>query len=130
MSLSKNISDLTGVIARELKTRIEADHPGVARAWVCFGVGANRRVVVKAAWNVRNVVRLAKGKYRVEFVIPMPDTGYCWHAHGLPLNWIVAMSNIGMRIRGRVKTPEFLEVNCGALGLPSDASEISVTVWR
>ena len=131
MSLSQNISDLTGVIARELKTRIEADHPGVARAWVCFGIKANRSVVVKAAWNVRSVVRLSCGRYRVVFAHPMPDTHYCWHAHGVPLNWLVALSTIGMRIQGRVKTLDCLEIACStALGLSIDASEISVTVWR
>lgn len=40
------------------------------------------------------------------------------------------MTNIGMRIQGRVKTLDCLEIACATLGLSIDASEISVTVWR
>lgn len=37
MSLASRISALASRVGLEVKTKIDATHPGVARAWVCFG---------------------------------------------------------------------------------------------
>ena len=38
MALVDRIADLAIRIGRVLASKIDATHPGVARAWVCFGV--------------------------------------------------------------------------------------------
>ncbi|MCX7246653.1 MAG: hypothetical protein NTX31_03100, partial [Burkholderiales bacterium] len=63
MSLSQRIADLAAAIGRQVKTRISADHPGVARAWVSFGYASNR-ITIRSSFNVRSVTREATGKYR------------------------------------------------------------------
>ncbi|MCK4150608.1 hypothetical protein HFK90_26235, partial [Ralstonia pseudosolanacearum] len=72
MSLTGNIAELAAAIAQEVRARITADHPGLARAWVCFGTEGNQ-AVIRSAFNVQSVVRLATGRYRVVFAEPMPD---------------------------------------------------------
>lgn len=58
MSLASRIGALAGRIGREVKAKVGADHPGLARAWVCFGF-VGHQVVVRAAHNVASVTRLA-----------------------------------------------------------------------
>jgi hypothetical protein len=73
MSLASRIAALASRVGLEVKTKIDATHPGVARAWVCFGyVGG--QVVIASAHNVASVVRTAAGRYRVHFAVAMPDT--------------------------------------------------------
>ena len=72
MSLASRISALASRVGLEVKTKIDATHPGVARAWVCFGY-VGTQVVVRASHNVASVTRTAAGRYRVTFAAPMPD---------------------------------------------------------
>ena len=72
MSLATRITALASRIGLEVKTKIDASHPGVARAWVCFGyVGS--QIEIRAAHNVASVTRTAAGRYRVIFANAMPD---------------------------------------------------------
>ncbi|XHO06412.1 hypothetical protein ACEQUB_03335 [Ralstonia syzygii] len=43
MSLTGNIAELAAAIAQEVRVRITADHPGLARAWVCLARLATRQ---------------------------------------------------------------------------------------
>ena len=79
MSLSSAIAALASRIGIEVKSKIDADHPGVARAWVSFGY-VNGEVVIAAAYNVASVVRTAVGRYRIHFAVVLPDASYCWTA--------------------------------------------------
>ena len=75
MSLASSIAALAARIGFEVKTKIDATHPGVARVWVSFGyVGG--QVVIASALNVASVVRTAAGRYRVHFAVAMPDANY------------------------------------------------------
>ncbi|WP_019562406.1 hypothetical protein, partial [Caldimonas manganoxidans] len=77
MSLASRIGALASRIGIEVRTKIDAGHPGLARAWVCFGWVGNQ-IVVRAAHNVAAVTRTAAGRYRVHFASPLPDANYCW----------------------------------------------------
>ena len=79
MSLSDRIASLAARIGIEVKTKIDASHPGLARAWVSFGY-VDGQMVMHGARNVVSVERLATGRYRVHFTQPMPDADYCWVA--------------------------------------------------
>ena len=79
MSLASRITALASRIGLEVKTKIDASHPGVARAWVCFGYTGSQ-VVIRASYNVASVTRLATGRYRVSFASAMPNADYCWVA--------------------------------------------------
>ena len=64
MSLASSIGALAARIGFEVKTKIDATHPGLARVWVSFGyVGG--QVVIASARNVASVVRTAAGRYPV-----------------------------------------------------------------
>ena len=53
MSLASSIAALAARIGFEVKTKIDATHPGIARVWVSFGyVGG--QVVIASAHNVAN----------------------------------------------------------------------------
>ena len=52
MSLASRISALASRVGLEVKTKIDATHPGVARAWVCFGYGISAKVTQLDAWCV------------------------------------------------------------------------------
>ena len=79
MSLASRISALASRVGLEVKTKIDATHPGLARAWVCFGyIGS--QIVVRSSHNVASVTRTAAGRYRVTFAAAMPDANYCWTA--------------------------------------------------
>ncbi|MCX7916093.1 MAG: hypothetical protein N3A53_07300, partial [Verrucomicrobiae bacterium] len=79
MSLASRISALASRIGIEVKSKIGASHPGVARAWVSFGY-TGTQIVLYAAYNVASVARTAAGRYRVTFTTAMPDANYCWTA--------------------------------------------------
>ena len=72
MSLASSIAALAARIGFEVKSKIDATHPGLARVWVSFGY-VNGQVVIASARNVASVVRTAAGRYRVHFAVAMPD---------------------------------------------------------
>ena len=134
MNLAQHITELAQRLALELKTRITADHPGVAKAWVCFGVsgsGDEATVVVRAGFNVHSVTRTSTGKFRVTFLSPMPDASYCWHAFARNAGNQSAMKHAGSRATAEAKTAQFVDVICtSSSGSLSDTTEMNLTVWR
>ena len=73
MSLASRIGALASRVGLEVKSKIDATHPGVARAWVCFGYVGNR-IVVRAAHNVASgtqrlaIVRSTSDQKTAEYV--------------------------------------------------------------
>ena len=130
MSLARRIAALADRVGLEVKTKIGASHPGVARAWVCFGYVGNQ-IVLRAAHNVANVTRTAAGRYRITFATPMPDANYCWTA--------LARSSVDsgqqrialIRATSDVKTAQYVDVSCATTATSfADSSEINLTVFR
>ena len=130
MSLARSIARLAAAIGREIKTRITADHPSVAKAWVCFGyVGS--QVVIRAAYNVQSVTRIANGRYRVTFHTPMPDADYCWTAFARNAGNQSVMKFASARVNAEAKTTDSVEVICVTqAGTLSDTTELNLTVFR
>ena len=130
MSLARRIAALADRVGLEVKTKIGASHPGVARAWVCFGYVGNQ-IVLRAAHNVANVTRTAAGRYRITFATPMPDANYCWTA--------LARSSVDsgqqrialIRATSDVKTAQYVDVSCATTATSfADSSEINLMVFR
>lgn len=130
MSLASRIGALASRVGLEVKSKIDATHPGVARAWVCFGYVGNR-IVVRAAHNVASVTRTATGRYRVTFATPLPDADYCWTALAR------SSSNSGtqrlaiVRSTSDQKTAEYVDLSCATTAASfSDSAEINLVVFR
>lgn len=130
MSLATRIADLATAVATEIRSRITAEHPGVAKAWVCFGYVGNQ-VVVRKAFNLRSVTRTAKGVYRVTFTNAMPDANYCWQAFARNEGNASALKFASARVNAELKTNAYVEVICASQsGTLSDTTELNLTVWR
>ncbi|MCL9851878.1 hypothetical protein RSP673_019470 (plasmid) [Ralstonia solanacearum P673] len=130
MSLTGNIAELAAAIAQEVRARITADHPALARAWVSFGTVGDQ-VVIRSAYNVDSVIRVGTGKYRVVFAAPMPDDAYCWTALARNAGRQSAMKTASARARAEAKTAAFVEVICTtAAGTLTDTSELNLIVFR
>ena len=130
MSLASRIGALASRVGLEVKSKIDATHPGVARAWVCFGYVGNR-IVVRAAHNVVSVTRTATGRYRVTFATALPDADYCWTALAR------SSSNSGtqrlaiVRSTSDQKTAEYVDLSCATTAASfSDSAEINLVVFR
>jgi hypothetical protein len=130
MSLVGRISQLANRIGLEVGTKIDASHPGVAKAWVCFAYVGNK-VVIRSAWNVAGVSRLASGRYRMSFASPMPDGNYTWTAQVLDAATLLGLQRLQVvRASGDTKTAQYVDVSCAnSMGL-TDADEVSVVVYR
>lgn len=130
MSLVQKISALATAVGVEIRSRITANHPGVAKAWVCFGYVGDQ-VVIRAAYNVRSVSRLAAGKYRVNFAAAMPDANYCWLALARNAGNQSALKFAAARTSAELKTVEYVEVICATqAGTLADSPEMNVMVLR
>lgn len=130
MSLVQKISELASAVGAELKSRITPYHPGVAKAWVCFGYVGDQ-MVIRAAYNVAGVSRLAAGKYRVDFVRAMPDAKYAWQAFARQAGGQSAPQFAGARSTVEAKTADYLDVICvTANGTLTDSPEINLMVLR
>ncbi|MES0875059.1 hypothetical protein [Sinimarinibacterium thermocellulolyticum] len=130
MSLAARIAALASRIGIEVRTKIDAGHPGLARAWVCFGWAGNQ-IVVRAAHNVAAVTRTAAGRYRVSFATPMPDANYGWTA------LVRSSSDSGtqriaiVRATSDQKTPQHVDIACATpAGSFADSTEINLVVYR
>ena len=129
MSLASGIAALAARIGFEVKTKIDATHPGLARVWVSFGyVGG--QVVIGSAHNVASVVRTAAGRYRVHFAVAMSDVNYCWTA-------LARSSNSGqqrlavVRASSDLKTAQYVDISCATAATAfDDSSEINLVVYR
>lgn len=130
MSLASRLTALASRIGLEVKTKINASHPGVARAWVCFGY-AGGQVVIRASYNVASVTRLATGRYRVTFASAMPNADYCWVASTLKNATILGLQRIALvRASADTKTALHLDVSCASSTAATDADEFNVTVFH
>lgn len=130
MSLAQKISDFAAAVGAEVKSRITASHPGVAKAWVYFGY-VGEQLVVRAAYNVQSVTRLAAGKYRVHFARAMPDANYVWHALARDAGSKGAPAVAADRSVEDAKTADFIDVVCvSAAGKLSDTPEMNLLVLR
>lgn len=130
MDLARRIADLATHVAVEIKSRITADHPGVARAWVDFGY-VKGQVIVRASFNIAAVTRLAEGKFRVIFSPPLADSNYCWIAFARNAGNQTSMKFAAVRAIAEAKTREYVDVVCTtSAGTFSDSSEINLVVFR
>lgn len=130
MSLFQKISELASAVGAELKSRITPYHPGVAKAWVCFGYVGDQ-MVIRAAYNVAGVSRLAAGKYRVDFARPMPDAKYAWQAFARQAGGQSSLQFAAARSTVEAKTADYLEMICvSASGTLADSPEMNLMVLR
>jgi len=130
MNLVQNIASLAQAIATEIKQRLTPEHASVAKAWVCFGV-VRSQLVIRAAYNVANVLRMATGKYRVVFATPLPDANYAWFAFARNAGDASSMKFAAARVSAEAKTAEYVEVICTtASGTLSDSTELNLVVFR
>ncbi|MBD3814112.1 MAG: hypothetical protein IE917_18175 [Betaproteobacteria bacterium] len=130
MSLVSRISLLASRVGLEVKTKIDATHPGLARAWVCFGYVGNQ-IVVRSSHNVAGVTRISTGRYRVTFATAMPDTHYCWTALARSSTNSGTQRFATVRASTDQKTAQYVDVRCTtAGGAATDSSEINLTVFR
>ncbi|RCX08611.1 hypothetical protein [Extensimonas vulgaris] len=130
MSLAARIAALAGRIGREVKVKVGADHPGLARAWVCFGhVGS--QIVVRSSHNVASVTRTAAGRYRVTFATAMPDANYCWTALARSSTNSGTQRIAIVRSSTDQKTAQFVDISCATTSTSfDDSSEINLAVFR
>ena len=130
MNLASRISALASRVGLEVKTKIDATHPGVARAWVCFGYVGNQ-MVVRALHNVASVTRTAAGRYRVTFATAMSDADYCWSALARSSTNSGTQRFATVRASTDDKTPQHVDVRCTtAGGAATDSTEINLVVYR
>ena len=130
MSLASRISALASRVGLEVKTKIDATHPGVARAWVCFGYVGNQ-MVVRSLHNVASVTRTAAGRYRDTFATAMPDTGYCWSALARSSTNSGTQRIAIVRSTSDQKTTQYVDISCATSSASfSDSSEINLVVYR
>lgn len=130
MSLASRIGALASRVGLELKGKIGATHPGLARAWVCFGfVGA--QMVVRAQHNVASVTRTAVGRYRVTFATPMPDAHYCWTALARSSTDSGTLRLAVVRASSDLKQAGFVDISCATTATAfSDSTEINLAIYR
>lgn len=130
MSLASRISALASRVGLEVKTKIDASHPGLARAWVCFGyIGS--QIVVRSSHNVASVTRTSTGRYRVTFATAMPDANYCWTALARSSTNSGTQRIAIVRSTSDQKTVQYVDISCATSSASfSDSSEINLTVYR
>ena len=130
MSLASRISALASRVGLEVKTKIDATHPGLARAWVCFGyVGS--QIVVRSSHNVASVTRLGTGRYRVTFAVAMPDANYCWTALARSSTNSGTQRIANVRSSTDQNTAQYVDITCATTSASfDDSSEINLMVYR
>ncbi|MFA7282642.1 MAG: hypothetical protein WC100_21345 [Sterolibacterium sp.] len=130
MSLVSKVSALATRLANEVKTLVRPDHPGIARAWVCFGyIGG--AIVINASHNVSGVTRLAAGRYRITFATPFADASYCWLAFARSTGNTGTVRTALARSTTDVKTATHVEVICTTASTSlADTTEMNLVVYR
>lgn len=130
MTLIERLTALAVRIGLEVKSKITANHPGVACAWVCFGYDGNA-IVLRAAFNVASVNRIARGRYRVYFSQSMLDTHYCWTALARSSTDNGAQRIAIVRETNDEKTEQYVDISCATTSTTyADSTEINLTVFR
>lgn len=129
MSLASRISALTSRVGLEIKTKIDATHPGLARAWVCFGYVGNQ-IVVRSSHNVARVTRTAAGRYRVTFATAMPNANYSWTALARSSTDSGTQRIAIVRATADQKTAQYVDISCATTAASfADSTEINLTVY-
>ena len=130
MSIVAQLSALATRIGSEIKGLIRPDHPGLARAWVNFGY-VSGAIQLRAAYNVASVTRLAAGRYRVTFMTPFADTGFCWQATVRSPSDKKTIRFASARDTREAKTTNTLELVCiSSNDSLADTTEINLVVYR
>ena len=130
MNLASRISALASRVGLEVKTKIDATHPGLARAWVCFGY-VGTQIVVRSSYNVASVTRTAAGRYRVTFATAMPDANYCWTALARSSTNTGQQRVAVVRASSDLKTAQYVDISCATTAASfDDSSEINLVVYR
>lgn len=130
MSLASQLALLATRIGAEIKGLIRPDHPGLARAWVNFGV-VGGAIQINASHNVAGVTRLAAGRYRVTFATPFADANYCWLAFARSNTNSSTQRMALARATTDAKTTAYVEVICAtAAGSLADTTEFGLMVYR
>ncbi|MBI5923859.1 MAG: hypothetical protein HY847_19700 [Betaproteobacteria bacterium] len=130
MSLVSKVSALATRLANEVKTLVRPEHPGITRAWVCFGyIGS--AIVINASHNVSGVTRLAAGRYRITFATPFADANYCWLAFARSTGNTGTVRTALARSTTDVKTSTHVEVICTTASTSlADTTEMNLVVYR
>ncbi len=124
MSLATRLAALAVAVAEELKARPTAAHPGLAKAWVCFGAPYGH-TVLHASHHVGGVRRFGRGRFRIRFAPSLPDADFCWTANAQ------AAGAVPLRVGLALKTPHHLDLICtDADGLATDPHDFNLTVFR
>jgi hypothetical protein len=130
MSLASRISALASRVGLEVKAKIDATYPGLARAWVCFGY-VGTQIVVRSSHNVASVTRTAAGRYRVTFAVAMPDANYCWTALARSSTNSGTQRVAIVRASSDLKTAQYVDISCATTAASFDDSfEINLVVYR
>jgi len=130
MSLVSKVSALATRLANEVKTLVRPEHPGIARAWVCFGYNGSA-IVINASHNVSGVTRLAAGRYRITFAMPFVDANYCWLAFARSTGNTGTVRTALARSTTDVKTATYVEVICTTASTSlADTTEMNLVVYR
>ncbi len=130
MSLVSRLTSVITAIGAEVKNRITANHPGVAKAWVCFGY-INNAIQIQASFNVASVTRLSSGRYRITFATPFADNQYCWVAMGRSNTATGTIRFAAARSTTDGKTESTLDIVCTtSAGVLADSTEINLVVFR
>ena len=130
MSLTSQLAALANRVATEIKTLVRPEHPGIARAWVTFGyIGG--AIQIGASHNVSGVTRLATGRYRITFAVPLPDANYCWTALARSSTNSGTQRVAIVRSSTDLKTAQYVDISCATTSASfDDSSEINLTVFR
>jgi len=120
MSLSQAITQLATRVGEEFSTRIDTNHPGLARAWGAARI-QNGWAETLAAFNA-TVTRTGRGRYRIDFLLPLPDAAYAVLGHcddAWPLR---------MAINHR--SPAGFDLSFSLLGIKLDPTGFACGVYR
>lgn len=130
MSLAARITELASRIGLEVKSKITAAHPSVAKAWVNFTYTGSQ-IAIRSAYNVASVTRLGTGRYRVTFAVALPNASFGWTATALRDPGLFGLQRLGIvRASGDTQTAQFVDVSCALPSAAADADEMTVLVLR
>jgi hypothetical protein len=130
MSLASSIAALAARIGFEVKTKIDATHPGIARVWVSFGYVGGQVVIAarttSPAWCARRRVGTAcislwRCRMRITAGRHSPA------AAPTPASSALAL----VRTSSDLKTAQYVDISCATAALSfDDSSEINLVVYR
>lgn len=128
MSLVARIAALAVRVAVEVRGKIDANHPGVSRAWVRFSC-KEQHLYVHRLHNIAFVERLGTGHYRIVLSHPTHDADYLWLIQAnVRRLWCVGSKPLFTHVDpGR----DALTVRCtNVFGWPRDCDDFQLLVFR